>query len=336
MLNPGSRDQAVSYATGIGAPGEHAHPPVNYHAYAACTGGGFHTAIEALPENRGPVLLLLRGNLRDSLKAIRSLKDSGRIVGVTFKEAGLIQVCRLVAKSSVFHALAEIFRLADFAISPTPDLAPLYDNLFELGGGGVSAHIPTPYPLEFKEWRPLQPISGRKGILVGTREFDKPERQHLPAILQAVRTARSVASRVTVMQMSSFGEKRMLRSLADEYPEIDLVRGPLPYMDWLKLIARHRVVFQLDQSSVPGQVAGDALLAGVPCLGGNGTAERLLFPDDNGPSATLESLAERLELWLTDDSAYSGAVDELERRGQEQLGWKKIGDRLQKFLQQWP
>lgn len=42
-------------------------------------------------------------------------------------------------------------------------------------------------------------------------------------------------------------------------------------------MARHKIVLQLDRSHVPGQVAGDALLCRIPCVGGDGAIERITF-----------------------------------------------------------
>ena len=50
------------------------------------------------------------------------------------------------------------------------------------------------------------------------------------------------------------------------------------------------MVFQLDASAVPGQVAGDALLCRMPCVGGNGMVERLAFPDLCGHGRSHEQL----------------------------------------------
>ena len=41
--------------------------------------------------------------------------------------------------------------------------------------------------------------------------------------------------------------------------------------------ARHKIVLQADKSAVPGQVAGDALLCRMPCVGGDGAIDRLAF-----------------------------------------------------------
>ena len=45
-----------------------------------------------------------------------------------------------------------------------------------------------------------------------------------------------------------------------------------------------------DVFRTPGQVAGDALLCRIPCVGGNGTVERLAFPDLCGHGRTPERL----------------------------------------------
>jgi len=69
-----------------------------------------------------------------------------------------------------------------------------------------------------------------------------------------------------------------------------VVEERLPYPKWLRVVAKHRFVFQLDSSTVPRQVAGDALLTRVPCVGGSGTTERLVFPDLCGWGRTHEQL----------------------------------------------
>ena len=41
VLNPGGRDPEQQFHS-VPAPGEGAHPPINFHAFAACTFGAFH------------------------------------------------------------------------------------------------------------------------------------------------------------------------------------------------------------------------------------------------------------------------------------------------------
>src|SRR5438876_10792614 len=45
------------------------------------------------------------------------------------------------------------------------------------------------------------------------------------------------------------------------------------YPEYLRDVSRHKIVLQLDRSHVPGQLAGDALLCRIPCVGGDGAIE---------------------------------------------------------------
>ena len=49
-----------SFAQGAGLPSDSGHPPVNYHAYAACCQGGFYRKSEEVPDAVRCVLVLLR------------------------------------------------------------------------------------------------------------------------------------------------------------------------------------------------------------------------------------------------------------------------------------
>src|SRR5438477_7850853 len=96
VLNPGGRDPEQQFH-GVPAPGEGAHPPINFHAFAACTFGAFHRdARSAIAENT-PVLLLLRSDFRASERALAELKKEGRTVAVSLKETGLHQIAQQVS-----------------------------------------------------------------------------------------------------------------------------------------------------------------------------------------------------------------------------------------------
>ena len=76
------------------APGEGAHPPINFHAFAACTTGAFHEDTRRVISESTPVLLLLRGDFRASERALADLKKHGRNVVVSLKETGLHQIAQ--------------------------------------------------------------------------------------------------------------------------------------------------------------------------------------------------------------------------------------------------
>src|SRR6266568_3270110 len=93
VLNPGGRDQEQQFHK-LPGPGEGAHPPINFHAFAACTRGAFHFSPRRAIAEDTPVLLLLRSDFRASERALSDLKKQGRTVAVSLKETGLHQIAQ--------------------------------------------------------------------------------------------------------------------------------------------------------------------------------------------------------------------------------------------------
>src|SRR3954462_12799113 len=93
VLNPGGRDAEQQFES-LPAPGEGAHSPINFHAFAACTFGAFHRETRRAVGERTPVLLLLRSDFRASERALIHLKKEGRAVAVSLKETGLHQIAQ--------------------------------------------------------------------------------------------------------------------------------------------------------------------------------------------------------------------------------------------------
>src|SRR5882757_885862 len=93
VLNPGGRDPEQQFHS-VPAPGEGAHPPINFHAFAACTLGAFHYKPRGAIAEDTPIVLLLRSDFRASERALHDLKKQGRTVAVSLKEAGLHQIAK--------------------------------------------------------------------------------------------------------------------------------------------------------------------------------------------------------------------------------------------------
>jgi hypothetical protein len=321
VLNPGGNDREQSFPQGAGAPDDvTGHPPVNYHAYAACTGGTFYRDAGRIPEAERFVLLVLRRDLKHCLGALRQLKGAGKKVAVSLKESGLHQVAQLLGDAGNLGLFREICGLADGCVASTPDLTGIY----RAAGGRHVAFIPTPYPVESAEWNFALPPGDRAGVFIGTREWDVPSRNHAAALLLAA----SLGAPVTVINED--GRAGRKRIDAAGIAKAQVIEGRLPYPGYLRLMARHRIVMQLDRSAVPGQVAGDALLCGVPCVGGDGAVERAAFPDLCGVGRTPEELGEIAARLLSDDEAYALAAARsrkiaLERLSFAAVAWE-IGD----------
>jgi hypothetical protein len=310
VLNPGGRDPEQRFPDGAGAPDARIHAPVNYHAYAACTGGGFFDDARAIPQEMRAVLLLLKKDLKASLTALKTLRSQGKVIAVSWKESGMHQVAQQLDDESNIAMFREICSLADGALSSTQELVPLY----RAAGAKKAEFIATPYPVDDARWDFSRPLSERRGIFIGTREWNVPSRNHAAALLRACATG----APMTVFNEDRRTGRKKLEALG--CTDLRVIEGRLPYPDYLREMAKCRVVFQLDSSAVPGQVAGDALLCRMPCIGGNGAVDRVAFGDCD------------LELLLRDDAAWRSTVDASQCRAAEQLGFAAGERRLRAFF----
>ena len=94
VLNPGGRDLEQDFSSGAPAPNDHEHAPVNFHGYAACTHGVFQRDVARAIDIGRPVLLLLRGDFKETQRALVELKKRELPVAVSLKETGLHQIAR--------------------------------------------------------------------------------------------------------------------------------------------------------------------------------------------------------------------------------------------------
>jgi hypothetical protein len=318
VLNPAGRDQTRVFPQGAGLPSDSGHPPVNYHGYAACCQGGFYREWEAVPDAVRCVLVLLRKDgLSQALRAVRKLRKRGKRVVISWKESGLPQVARVLAKPSLLQKFRAICGEVDGFISSTTQLVPLYQSA-RCGRGGF---VPTPYPIEESAWDFSLPLRERRGIFIGTREFGVPSRNHFLAISSIL----DLRQPITVINTEGWTGARLLRAISRD---LHVISGKLPYQEYLWLMARHRIVFQLDRSSVPGQVAGDALLCRLPCIGGDGAVDRLAFPDLCGVSLNGEPAVKLAERLLSDDDYYADSIEKSRELALERLSFSRVRHQL--------
>lgn len=322
VMNPGGRDASRAFLNGPGHPDDPGHPPVNFHAYAACTHGVFARSVADLPTTARAVLLLLRAkHLTKAEKTLRTLQKAGLKVLISWKESGAAQVAAALSERSRWLEFQKIASASDGFLSAVPDI----ETIYRAAGCPNGISLLTPYPLEFPEWNFEIPLSERQGIFIGTREFDIPARNHLLAVCEA----HGLHERITVMTTKTIVGRRYLESLPFDLQVVD---APLPYANYLRLMASHRIVFQLDSGAVPGQVAGDALLCGMPCVGGNGGTDRLAFPDLCGFGRSPHKLRTLATWLLNDDRAWQQAVSD-SRNNAASLGFDPTAACLAGFCQ---
>ena len=311
VLNAGGRDPEQHFPDGAGMPDDRIHAPVNHHAYAACMRGGVHRDAARIPDAADSVLVLLRSNLKPALAAVRALKLRGKSVAVSWKESGRHQVTQQLADAGISARFREACALEDGALSSTPEMVALYRD----AGARTVEFLPTPYPVDDPRWDFSAPLESREGIFIGTREWDVPTRNHATALREAV----ALGVPVTVCNVDGRAGRKKLAALG--CAQLRVIEGRQPYTEYLREMAKCRVVFQRDASAVPGQVAGDSLLCRMPCIGGNSAVEQLAF----GGQAELERL-------LHDDEAWLAAVAESQARAAESLSFAAGAARIRKFF----
>jgi hypothetical protein len=331
VLNPGGRDPAEEFRS-VPAPGEGVHPPINFHAFAACTQGAFHhNPRRAIAENT-PVLLLLRGDFRASERALADLKKHGRTVVVSLKETGLHQIAQQLCDRARLSRFMKIVAQADGCIATTPEAAEIYQSAH--WSLRRVAFIPTPYPVEDQRWNFCLPPDEQSGVFVGTREWDVPSRNHFAALLVARQLCDATGKSVTVVNLDASNGQRLLSELKFPEGKLHVIEKWKSYPDYLRDVARHKLVLQLDRSHVPGQVAGDALLCRIPCVGGDGAIDRIAFSKTCGEGRSITEIASMALDLLKNADLRRAIMAESEQRALEHLSFQAVRSQLAKFFTQ--
>jgi hypothetical protein len=333
VLNPAGRDPEQHFDVAP-APGGGEHPPVNFHAYAACTRGVFHYDTRRAIGEETPVLLLLRGEFRASERALDELKKQGRKVVVSLKETGLHQIAQQVCDRGRLLRFMRILAQADGCIATTPEAAEIYQRARPRHDPATVAFIPTPYPVEDQQWNFAVPSDEQSGIFVGTREWDVPSRNHFAALLVARQLSETTGEPVSVVNLDGYKARRLFWELKFSEAKFRVIEEEKSYPDYLREVARHKIMLQLDRSHVPGQVAGDALLTRVACVGGDSAIERIAFPKTCGKGRTIDDIASIALDLLNNDGSRALIVADSQERAIERLSFQAVSRQLAKFFAQ--
>lgn len=331
VLNPGGRDPQQEFHR-VPAPGEGGHPPINFHAFAACTLGAFHCDARSAIAEGTPVLLLLRGDFHASERAFADLKRQGRAVAVSLKETGLHQIAQQLRDPRKLSRFMKVVGEADGCIATTPEAAEISQRVRTRRNPATVVFVPTPYPIEHQRWNFSVPIAEQSGIFVGTREWDVPSRNHFATLVLARGLCEATGEPVTVANLDGYRGRRLLSELKFPKGKLRLVEKWKPYQDYLREMARHKIVLQLDRSYVPGQVAGDALLCRIPCVGGDGAIERITFPNTCGERRSINEIASIALDLLKGPGLREAVVSESQERALQQLSFQGVRAQLANFF----
>jgi len=331
VLNPAGRDPEQHFQETASPDGQE-HPPINFHGYAACTRGVFHYDTRRAIAEATPVLLLLRGDFRNSERALSELKKHGRTVAVSLKETGLHQIAQQLCDREKLSRFMKILAQADGCIATTPEAAEIYQRARCKYGPATVAFIPTPYPLEDRQWNFSVPPNDQSGIFLGTREWDVPSRNHFAALLVARQLCEATGEPVTVVNLDGYKARRLLWELKFPEGKFNIIEEKKLFPDYLREVARHKIVLQLDRSRVPGQVAGDALLCRTICVGGDGAIERIAFPKTCGVGREIGEIASiALEL-LKNAESHAATVADSQKRALTRVSFQAVHSQLAEFF----
>lgn len=297
---------------------------------AAATGGGFHSSTDTIGADRRHVLVLITRRARGLDQAIKSLRDRDHRVYLTWKECGRHQLGNWFADP----ANESLARSLDDRIEGWIAASPAaIDHFRSWRPRSRVIELPTPYPIDEPSWRRYDlPASERGGIFIGTREFGVPARRHAETLAIAKKLSASRPGlAITLVNGDGWrGSWKIWRATSGLNV---LAFPPMSYKAYAEMISRHRLVLQRDDSGVPGQVAGDALLAGVPCLGGGGMVDQLAFghlPSSRDPDETVVAEVAR----LLDDEVHADEVMRVAReRAMETLSFAAFRRRWSEVIE---
>ena len=333
VLNPRGRDPEQQFQC-VSGPAEGPHPPINFHALAACSFGAFHRDTRRAIAENTPVLLLLRSDFRASERALADLKSEGRTVAVSSKETGMHQIAQQLRDPAKLSRFINIVTQADGCIATTPEAAEIYQRVRSKHHPATVAFIPTPYPIGDQRWNFSIPRNEQSGIFIGTREWDVPTRNHFAALLIARQFCEATGEPVTVVNLDGYKGRRLLGELNFPERKLRLIDKWKAYPDYLRDVAQHKIVLQLDHSHVPGQVAGDALLCRIPCVGGDGAIERIAFSKTCGEGRTINEIASMASDLLKGAELREAVVAESQARARERLSFEAGRSQLANFFAQ--
>lgn len=332
VLNPGGRDLEQYFDEPVG-PTDTGHPPTNLHAFAACTDGSFHRTTKNAIEEKRPILLVLRGNFRATERALGECRKEKRTVAVALKETGLHQIAEQLRDPGRLARFMRIVAQADGCVATTPEAAEIFRRARPERDVSTVAFIPTPYPLEDEQWKFTVPPIEQRGIFIGTREWDVPSRNHLGALLLAREICQNSWEPVTVFNLDGRKGEKLLAELKFPPGKLRVHDKREPYADYLREVARHKIVLQLDRSRVPGQVAGDALLCRTICVGGDGALDRLAFANFCGEGRTTAQLKTIALDLLKNTAARATAIIETQWRAAERISFQSVQRQLASFFE---
>lgn len=215
------------------------------------------------------VIVVFNHNPENLIPFIKKLKMMGKTVAVGYHEGFKDFMDKSNANLNWLENTRKLVKESNFYLNVMPSKNHIYTEILE------KKCIKTYHAAPFGFYDNLiVPIQKREGIIISTRTFNQTlSRNTLWSLFDANQYCKKNNTFFTFVCEDNLDE--MHHSVLLRLDRMQLVKGPLSYNDWLKLIAKHKFMFGHDEAHSMAQMSLDAALVGVPAYGGNGQCNEL-------------------------------------------------------------
>ena len=309
-----------------------APPPLGYIGFAVASHGRiFRTLTDSVADPQ-PILIVADARLEAAKSAIQTIRNAAanapRRVLLTFVERAMKEIMAELRNPQSMERFKALLNLADGMIVSAPELLGFINSL---NVNCQCIHIPAPYPLENPQWDVSLPTNQRSGIFFGDIPFREPDRNMLAWLYAAAEIAAKTGHHLSIFSTPGFSQGPTAAQLGLSAPMFTQIPA-CDYGSYLQHLASHRIVIKPNSLDGVSNVAGDALLSRIICVGGEGTLERVAFRESCGSGRSSDNIRAIAESLLTDDAFYDRQVEKSQQIAMQSMSFGAVNARLEEFL----
>lgn len=297
--------------------------------FAVASGGGVYGRLDRPDPEIRHVMVAIGRDLKAARQTVIDLRRDGRAVVLTAAEPGAWWYHSVLRDPSALKLLQECGIRASGALTFSAD----GENFWRSAGIPVSELMPSPLPVGSDEEAPVsEPSEGRWGVFLGTMSWDNPLERHGEALYAIRDLCGQLQEPLTVVNADGWRGRRRLRQMKFARGMLRVVEKVPDFAGLRDLISKHKAVFQLDTNRGWGRVGAAAFLAGVPCMGGQGMLEQILFPDDWSKDLTADQMWYRMSHILDHPHERDEMLTKAGNAARRHLAMDVVADKVEGFL----
>lgn len=230
------------------------------------------------------VLVLVREHFDHVVPLIKKLKMMKKKVGIAYHE-NAFQFANESQNLNHVLQFKSLCNEADYYWNINDSISEFLKSILNIPILTSVHAYPYEWASQFKSDQ-----SSRDGIILGSRTLGQfLNRYTLYTIGIANKFCKENNTFATYVNCDNV-ENKFIQDFFDKagFDKINIIKGPLEYADWLRLISKHKVLFHSDNSETLGQPVADAISVDVPACGGNTTFERFYESGTNLKNASVK------------------------------------------------